>query len=44
MAKRIGATTSEVKASHVPFITHPKEVAQIIEAAASAAARRSAIA
>ena len=34
MAKRIGATTSEVKASHVPFITRPKEVVKIIEAAA----------
>ena len=44
MAKRIGATTSEVKASHVPFITHPKEVAKVIEAAASAAAKRSEIA
>jgi pimeloyl-ACP methyl ester carboxylesterase len=35
MAKRIKATTSEVKASHVPFITRPKEVAKIIEAAAA---------
>jgi pimeloyl-ACP methyl ester carboxylesterase len=34
MAKRIKATTSEVKASHVPFITRPKAVAKIIEAAA----------
>jgi pimeloyl-ACP methyl ester carboxylesterase len=39
MAKRIGATTSEVKASHVPFITRPEEVARIIEAAALATAR-----
>lgn len=39
MAKRIGATTSEVKASHVPFITHPREVTKIIEAAANATAR-----
>jgi len=38
MAKRIGATTSEVKASHVPFITHPKEVAKVIESAARATA------
>jgi len=32
-AKRIGATTTEIKASHVPFLSHPKAVAQIIEAA-----------
>jgi pimeloyl-ACP methyl ester carboxylesterase len=36
MAKRIGATTSETRASHVPFITHPKEVVKIITAAANA--------
>jgi hypothetical protein len=39
MAKRIGATTSEVKSSHVPFITRPKEVAKIIEAAATKVAK-----
>jgi len=39
MAKRIGATISEVKASHVPFITRPKEVAKIIEAAATTVAK-----
>jgi len=39
MAKRIGATTSEIKASHVPFITHPGEVVTIIEAAARARAK-----
>ena len=39
MAKRIGAKTSEVKASHVPFITRPKEVVKIIEEAATATAR-----
>jgi pimeloyl-ACP methyl ester carboxylesterase len=33
-AKRIGATTVEIKASHVPFLSHPKEVARVIEAAA----------
>jgi len=33
-AKRIGATTTELKASHVPFLSHPKEVARVIEAAA----------
>jgi pimeloyl-ACP methyl ester carboxylesterase len=33
-AKRIGATTTEIKASHVPFLSHPKEVARVIEDAA----------
>ena len=33
-AKRIGATTTEIKSSHVPFLSHPKEVARVIEAAA----------
>ena len=35
-AKRIGATTTEIKSSHVPFVSHPKEVARVIEAAATA--------
>ena len=34
--KRIGATTTEIKSSHVPFLSHPKEVAKVIEAAATA--------
>jgi pimeloyl-ACP methyl ester carboxylesterase len=34
MAKRIGATTIEVKSSHVPFLSHPKVVADLIEKAA----------
>lgn len=33
MAKRIGAKTSEIKASHVALIFHPQEVTQLIEAA-----------
>jgi pimeloyl-ACP methyl ester carboxylesterase len=33
-AKRIGATTTEIKASHVPFLSKPKEVTRVIEAAA----------
>ena len=36
MAKRIGAKTTEIKASHVPFISHPNEVVKLIEAAATA--------
>ncbi len=33
-AKRIGATTTEIKASHVAFLSHPKDVARVIETAA----------
>lgn len=36
LARRIGATTVEVKASHVPFLTHPREVARLITTAAHA--------
>ena len=39
MAKRMGAHTTEIKSSHVPFISHPKEVAKLIKEAASAAAK-----
>jgi len=35
-AKRIGARTAEIKSSHVPFLSHPKEVVKVIEAAATA--------
>jgi|GEM_PF-97338 len=34
MAKRIGAKISEIDASHVAYISHPKEVAKLIEEAA----------
>ena len=36
-AKRMNAHTSEVDASHVAFISHPKEIAAVIEEAANAA-------
>ena len=36
-AKRISAKTIEIKSSHVPFISHPAEVARWIEQAAIAA-------
>ena len=36
MGKRTGGKVSEIKSSHVVFISHPKEVADIIEAAAKA--------
>ena len=35
-AKRMGATTSEISASHVAFLSHPSEVAKVILAAAAA--------
>ena len=34
MAKRIGAQITEVKASHVPFLSQPEEVSKVIKAAA----------
>ena len=36
MAQRIGAKITEVQSSHVPFISHPNEVAKLIETAATA--------
>lgn len=36
-AKRMGAKTTEIKSSHAVFMSHPKEVAAIIESAARAA-------
>jgi pimeloyl-ACP methyl ester carboxylesterase len=41
MAKRIGARTTELKASHVSYISHPKEVAKLIESAATATVKKS---
>ncbi|HEX6628998.1 MAG TPA: alpha/beta hydrolase [Gemmatimonadaceae bacterium] len=38
-AKRMGATTSEIDASHVAFISHPQAVAKLIEKAATATAK-----
>jgi pimeloyl-ACP methyl ester carboxylesterase len=37
MAKRANAKITEIKASHVVFMSHPKEVAEVIEAAAQGA-------
>jgi pimeloyl-ACP methyl ester carboxylesterase len=37
-AKRMGATTSEVAASHVPMVSHPDVVAALIKSAAEAVA------
>lgn len=34
LARRIGATTAEISASHMPFLSRPREVARFIEEAA----------
>src|SRR5207245_5246019 len=36
LAKRMGATTHEVDSSHVPMLSHPKLVIDVIRAAAKA--------
>jgi hypothetical protein len=38
-AKRMGAKTTEIKSIHVPFISHPKEVARLIDRAPRAAVK-----
>jgi pimeloyl-ACP methyl ester carboxylesterase len=38
-AKRMGATTVEVPASHVAMVSHPREVVQLVERAAKGAVR-----
>jgi pimeloyl-ACP methyl ester carboxylesterase len=35
-AARMGATTVEIPSSHVPMVSHPGDVAQLIETAAEA--------
>lgn len=40
MAKRIGATITEVRASHAVFMTQPKAVADVIDRAAQGAVRK----
>ena len=39
MAKRAGARVTEIKGSHVVFISQPKAVAGVIEAAAKGATK-----
>ncbi|HEY2960838.1 MAG TPA: alpha/beta hydrolase [Pyrinomonadaceae bacterium] len=41
-AKRMGATTREVKSSHVPFVSNPAVVAEIVAEAATAVSPRAA--
>ncbi len=43
-AKRMGAHTSEIKASHVAFISHPQQIARLIEEAATAPVQEAAAA
>jgi pimeloyl-ACP methyl ester carboxylesterase len=38
-AKRIGASTIEIKSSHVAFVSHPEAVVRLIEQAATAAVK-----
>jgi hypothetical protein len=38
MAKRMGATTIELKSSHVSMISHPDEISQLILGAAGQSA------
>ena len=38
-AKRMGAKTTEIKSSHVPFVSHPEAVARVIEEAAAGAGK-----
>jgi pimeloyl-ACP methyl ester carboxylesterase len=38
-ARRMGAKTTEIKSSHVPFVSHAGEVARLIEQAASTAVK-----
>ncbi len=40
MGKRTGGKVTEIKSSHVVFISHPKEVADIIEAAAKGSGKK----
>ena len=40
MAKRAGSTVREVKASHAVYMSHPAEVAALIEEAATKAPAR----
>jgi len=39
MAKRMGANTKDIGSSHVPFLSHPVEIAKIIEEAAVASTK-----
>ncbi len=38
MAKRMGAKTKEIKASHVSFISNPSEIAKVVESAVASTA------
>jgi hypothetical protein len=40
MAKRAGSKVTEVNSSHVAFLSHPEEIAKVIEQAAAASGGR----
>jgi pimeloyl-ACP methyl ester carboxylesterase len=40
MAKRAGSKVTEVNSSHVAFLSHPEEIAKVIEQAAAASGNR----
>ena len=42
VAKRMGATTVELKSSHVPMLSHPRETLDVIRAASAAVAAKAA--
>jgi len=42
MARQMKATTTELPSSHVAMLSHPKEVAQVIEDAVTGAKRSAA--
>jgi len=44
VAKRMGATTTEVASSHVPMLSHPDLVIDVIRAAANAVQKTTAAA
>jgi hypothetical protein len=44
VAKRMGATTTEVASSHVPMLSHPDLVIDVIRTAAKAVQARASVA
>jgi pimeloyl-ACP methyl ester carboxylesterase len=43
-AKRMGATVVEVNSSHLPMVSHPDEVVELIETAAQTTKQKEAVA
>jgi pimeloyl-ACP methyl ester carboxylesterase len=42
-ASRMGATTVEVPSSHVPMVSHPQEVTDLVEKAAEAVGKEAVV-